>query len=186
MQVNQYVVDRSIGVEHAHPGIDPQQERGPEGQDDEQQQDVAPRPRGARDAVGHGIAQQQAEQGGKRGNLHRIHIAVPIQRIVDQKPVIVVDVVHDPLPAAGPVEGRNGGCLAGQRDRQHDAEGGKEEEQQPGIGRRDDQLAPAAAIEPVLEACCTRRAGGACVRRPFRRCCHGLIPRAGWQRWPPR
>jgi hypothetical protein len=62
----QHVVDHAVVLQQADPGVDAQQERGPERQDDQHQQHVARRRRGARDGVGHRIADQQAQQGRDR------------------------------------------------------------------------------------------------------------------------
>ena len=59
----QAAIEPAVVGEQSDPGIDAQQERGPEGQDDEQQQDVAPGAAGPRDAERHRIADDEAEHG---------------------------------------------------------------------------------------------------------------------------
>ena len=71
-------VEPAVAPHQADPGIDAQQERRPERQDDEEQQNVAPDSLGARYAQRHGIAEKQAECGRNQRVAERGEIAAEI------------------------------------------------------------------------------------------------------------
>ena len=58
---DQQLVEQALGLEDADPGVDPDQERGPERQDHQHQQRRAQHRRGARHAVGDRIADEQRQ-----------------------------------------------------------------------------------------------------------------------------
>ncbi len=84
----QHIVDQAIVLEQADPGVDAQQERGPERQHDQHQQQIAPFGRRARDGQRHRITQQQAQHRRERRHPQRIEQRVEVQRIGEQEVIV--------------------------------------------------------------------------------------------------
>ena len=153
-QPQQGSVDDAMGIQQADPGVDPQQERNPERQDDAQQQQVAPTRRLTGNEIGHRIAQQQAQQCADRGQLDRVQIDDGVIAVLEQEQEIIQSNV-DALPALrGPVdqrsEWRQCDDRVGHTDLEDDCEGREEEQQQPEIGQRQRRPQPLpAAIASV-------------------------------------
>ena len=76
-------------MHEAGQGIDAQQERGPERQDDQHQQDIAPLVGRAGDGIGHRIADEQGDDGGDQRNLDRAEIGGHIEAVDEQTQIIV-------------------------------------------------------------------------------------------------
>src|SRR5512147_2064249 len=88
-QGEQQIVEQAVALENADPGIHADQKAGPEGQDDQHQQEVAQRIAGARDGVGHGVTEEQTYEGRYAGNLERLQVGDEIKRVLPQSSVIV-------------------------------------------------------------------------------------------------
>ena len=134
-----------LRLEQSDPGVHAQEERGPERQHHEQEEDVA-RPRGGpRDAVSDRIADQQTQERGDERDLDRVQEGVDVQRVGEQKRVIVeVDpdgqrILADPLDQR--LVGGNRQIDVGEGDLQNDDERHDEEQQQPQVRQRHHQTA---------------------------------------------
>ena len=146
-QRHQQIVERPVALQDVHPGIDADQERGPERQHDEQHEHRLPAPRRARDAVGDRIADGEQQQRRERGDLQALDIGQEIERIGAEQPVIVErqrgEKRLEALPAGGEVEHRRIGRLRDRRLRQadleHDQERHQKEREQPRIRNAHDQ-----------------------------------------------
>ena len=82
----QELVQDAVLRQQAHPGVDADQERGPERQHDQHQQQRPPPRRGAGDGVGHGIAQQQRDQGRGGGDAQGGDPGGEIEIVGEQQP----------------------------------------------------------------------------------------------------
>ncbi len=85
----QHIVDEPVAFQEANPGIDSDQERGPERQDYGQHEQCAPALRRARDGERYRIADQQAGKGRCRGDPKRIDEGFDVERIAEQKCIVV-------------------------------------------------------------------------------------------------
>src|SRR6185437_10800330 len=73
------VVDDAVVLEQADPGVDTQQERTPERQDDQHQQHIAQAVRRAGEDIGHRVANEQRQHGRDRRDLQRAQIGVKVE-----------------------------------------------------------------------------------------------------------
>ena len=108
---DQQVVDGALVGQQAHPGVDAQQERSPERQDDRHQQKIARHRRGSDDAVGDGIADEQADDGGDRRDLDRVDVGAGVKLVLEDVDEVVE---HEPdgddaLLRSTPASRENGG-----------------------------------------------------------------------------
>ena len=145
----QQLIEQALGLEDADPGVDADQERGPERQDDQHQQGRPQRRRGAGHAVGDRIADQQGQGRGDGGDDDAGDIGVEIERILREPDIVVEaqlleagDETRDAVPETQHRRIRRHGNRRGrQRDLEDNDEGDEEEEQQPEVGHDDDQPA---------------------------------------------
>ena len=82
--------DHSVVLEDPDPGVDAQQERGPERQDDQHQQHVAHPRRGAYDTVGHRVAERETEYGRDQCDLSGVEVRPPVEVVAHQKQKVLV------------------------------------------------------------------------------------------------
>ena len=174
VQRQQQLVEQPFGLQDADPGIDADQEAGPERQDDQHQQDRPQGRRRARHAVGDRIADDQRQDRRDAGDDHARQIGVEVERVLGQPGVVVggqfPEAIEQPRNAVGEIERRNVGRHGDRRLRQRyledDDERDEEEDQQPKIGNGDDQAAGDggdealhAAAPPISSARRRRPAG---------------------------
>ncbi len=149
------LVEQPLGLEDADPGIDADQEARPERQDHERDEDRARAGRGARHGVGHRVADQEQERRRDERDAHRGEARLPVEVVGPQRlEILEVEPEEELAPfgeAAAPVEHRRVGRLRRHRvrhaDLHDDREGHEEEDEEPEIGRPDDEGAPGAAAE---------------------------------------
>ena len=135
----QRVVEQAVALQDGDPGIDADQERGPERQDHRITRTGCSAPRRARDGVGDRIADQQQDQRRERRDLQAREIGREIERIRAEQRVVVErqpgDEVLQALPAGGKIEHRRVGRLRDhglrQADLEHDQERHEEEHGEP-------------------------------------------------------
>ena len=134
-QMQKHAVDHPALVQEPHPGVDAQQEGGPEGQDHHQEQDRAHRRPAAHNAISHRIADQQAEHGGYRRQFQRVEIGADIEVIFKQEGEILEGDRQLQRHLLAPLKQRGIGRLCDHRGRQadlqHDGEGHEEENKKP-------------------------------------------------------
>ena len=150
----QQLVEQALGLQDADPGVDADQEDGPERQDDQHQQRRPQRRRRARHAVGDRDSRPAAPGTSRSPAIDDAgDIGVEVERVLGQPDVVVeVELARScrnrparPSPRSKHRRiGRHGDRRLRQRDLEDDDEGNEEEDQQPEIGNDDDQAADAA------------------------------------------
>ena len=166
------LVEQALGLQDADPGVDADQERGPERQDDQHQEHRPDGRRCSRDAIGYRVADEQRKKGGYGRDHDARHIGVEVKRVAGE-PDVIVEVQFGKLrqeaaDALFQAEhgniGRHGDRRLRQRYLEDDDKGDEEENEQPKIGHDDDEAADNRRDRP-------RKRGRAC-RRAFG---HGLF-----------
>src|ERR1700682_4648825 len=87
-QVQERGVEEAVVADDSLEGVDAQQEGGPERQHHDEQQQPLGRPWTARDGVGHGVAEREADQGGEERRAQRVQIGDAIHFIGEQVAVV--------------------------------------------------------------------------------------------------
>ena len=146
----QEAVEQAVVAEDAHPGVDPDQDRGPGRHHDEQQQNGLGLLVGPCDGVGHGITDQQAQKRADEGHLEGTQIGRDIELILLQQQV-VAHVEQDGELTVCPGHhigvGRDRHIRFGEADLHHYDEGQQEEQEEPEEGDADHQLASPHLLE---------------------------------------
>src|SRR6185295_19432473 len=122
------LVEPAVVGEKAHPGIDAQQERGPEGQDDQKEKEVAPGSAGPGDRERHRVADQEADEGRDGGIEKRIEIAADIDRVRGDQPIVLE---ADIGPFGSELDRWLGDRRLAETDHEDDEEGEEKEQQKP-------------------------------------------------------
>src|SRR6185312_6941060 len=133
--LHQHIVDEAIGLEQPDPGINADQEAGPERQNHEEQQRVAPAQWRAHDAIGERIADQQAADRRPRREPERVEIGAHIEAVAEEELVIRAADLDLAVGKERRIR-RNAHRLFGEADLQHDQERHQEEQRQPRIRRQ--------------------------------------------------
>ena len=81
VQPQQHVVEQAVALQDVDPGIDADQERGPERQDHQHHQERLQPARRARDAVGDRIADREQDRGRDGRDLQALEIGDQIERV---------------------------------------------------------------------------------------------------------
>ncbi len=89
MQREQNLVQQAVMLQDVDPGIDADQERGPERHDHQHHRDRLPALRQPRHAVGDGIADQQQDQGRGHRDDEAAQIGADVEIVGDQQPEII-------------------------------------------------------------------------------------------------
>ncbi|MCY1176814.1 hypothetical protein D9M73_171000 [compost metagenome] len=153
---HQETVEQAVVAEDAHPRIHADQDRGPGRHHDQQHQHRLHFLAGNGDAVGHRVADQQAEDGAEQRHLQRAQISGDVQFVTGQHGVVAQVKQQLQLLLGVAVDfgvGRNGHVRFGEADLQNDEERQHEEQEQPDEGNPDDQLAATGnySIEAAFE-----------------------------------
>ena len=128
----QELLDQAVVGQKAHPGIDADQERGPERQHDQHQQQRPPVGRGAGDGIGHGIAQQQGHEGRGRRDAQRGEPGRQIEVVGEEQ--------REALEAEAQLDRRHRvGRIGSHRDGQHQQAGQQKEDPEPQEREPDDE-----------------------------------------------
>ncbi len=147
---HQQAVEQAVVAENAHPGVDPDQDRGPGRHHDEQQQYGLGLLVGPRNGVGHGITDQQAENGADQGHLEGAEIGCDVELILPQQQVVAHVEQYGELivrPAHHVGVGRDCHVRFGEADLHDDDEGQQEEQEQPEERDADHQLPPPQRLQ---------------------------------------
>ncbi len=147
---HQQAIEQAVVAEDAHPGVDPDQDRGPGRHHDEQQQNGLGLLVGPGDGIGHRVADQQTEQGADEGHLERAEIGRDIELIFPQQQIVAHveqygELVVGPAHHIGVRRDRH--ICFGEAYLHYDDEGQQEEEEQPEERDADHQLAPAQYLQ---------------------------------------
>ncbi len=103
------------------------------------QQQRPPTGRGARDGIGHGIAQQQGDEGRGRGDPERGEPGSDVEIVGEEQDEV--------LERQAELDRRHGvGGVAAERNRQDERERQQEEEAKPYEGQRDDEAHGARSV----------------------------------------
>ena len=151
--MQQHGVEQAVVADDALQGIDAQQEGRPERQDDDQQQNVLRRLGGARDGVGHRVAEREADQGREERGPQRVQVGVPVHLVGEQILVVCEGSgrAADGAPAVRvriSVKGGTRAATLGEADLEGERERDEKEHQQKQQRRQDDQPA-ARALQRV-------------------------------------
>jgi hypothetical protein len=142
-QEQQHIVDQAVVLQQSDPGVDTQQERGPERQHDQHQQEGAPRIPGARDGIRHGISDQQTEERGDRRHHDGVEVGAQIERIGEEIRVArQMNLWHRQAmqPADERRVGWNGEPRFRERDLENEQERNDEENREPESGYARNEL----------------------------------------------
>ena len=161
MQFQQHRVEQAVVLQDVDPGIDADQERGPERHDDEHHRDRLPALRQPRHAIGDGVADQEQHRGRDQRHQQAAQIGQDVEIVRDQQLEIIrrklLDRRFGRFATAPEIEHRRIGRLRDrglrQRDLQHEAERHQEEQHHPEIGR--DRGIARRASEDVARAHCS-------------------------------
>ncbi len=147
---HQQAVEQAVVAENAHPGVDPDQDRGPGRHHDEQQQNSLGLLVGPGDGIGHRIADQQTERCADEGHLEGTEVGRDVKLILLQQQV-VAHVQQDGELIVGPAHhvgvGRDRHVRFGEADLHHYDEGQQEEQEQPEERDADHQLPPPQCLQ---------------------------------------
>jgi hypothetical protein len=143
MQCEENFVEQAVMLQNIDPGIDADQERGPEWNDHQHHRNRLPAVRQPRHAIGDGVADQQQDQCRGHRDDEAAKIGTDVEIVRDQQPEIVQRELCegrlDRRPPFGEIEHGHIGRLRDrglrQADLQHEAERHQEEQHHPDIGR---------------------------------------------------
>ena len=147
----QRLVEQAVALQDRHPGVDADQERGPERQHDQHEQHALPAPRRARHAVGDRESDQQQHRGRGERDAEAAAVGREIERVAHQPRIACErqagEEIAQPREAVAEIELRQIGRLRGrvlrQADLEHQQERHQEEHTEPQIRNQDDEaLAP--------------------------------------------
>ena len=169
MQREQDLVEQAVMLQDVDPGIDADQERGPERHDHQHHRDRLPALRQPRHAVGDGIADHEQDRGRDHRDDEAAQVGQHIEIVGDQQPEIVDrqrrEGCLERRQARREIEHRRIGRLRDrglrQADLQDEAERHQEEQHHPDIGRDRGERAPARVkIAPRAHCSSTMQSSG--------------------------
>ena len=168
MQGEQDFVEQAVMLQDVDPGIDADQERGPERHNDQHHRDCLPALRQPRHAVGDGVADQEQHHGREQRDQQAAQIGQDVEIVRDQQLEIIERELLErrfrSLAPAHDVEHRRIGrlrdCGLRHADLQHEAERHQKEQHHPEIGRDRGQARRTSEDAARAHCCSTTQSSG--------------------------